>query len=69
MWVLILSIVLSAPPNATSAAPPCLILATKVSSKIGELKARFFKRRIHLQVLKTPRERMVDVREFLRAKE
>jgi hypothetical protein len=64
-----LSIVLLTPSNAASTAPPCLILAMKVSSKFGAHKGRFYKKRIYLQVLKAPNTEKVEVREFLRAEE
>ena len=64
-----LSIVLLTPSNAALAVPPCLILAIRVSSKFGALVERFYKKRIYLQVLKTPKQKKAEVREFLRAKE
>ena len=64
-----LSTVLLIASNAASAAPPCLILARRASSKIGALRERSYERRIHLQVLKTSKKKMMEVREFLRAKE
>jgi hypothetical protein len=67
--MIMLSIVLSTPSNAASIVFPCLILAIRVPSKIGGLKERSYKRRIYIQVLKTPKEKMVEVREFLRAKD
>jgi membrane-bound acyltransferase YfiQ involved in biofilm formation len=67
--MIILSIVLLTPSNAALAVPLCLILAMRVSSKFGALRERFYKKRIYLKVLKTPKQKKVEVREFLRAKE
>jgi hypothetical protein len=64
LGIIMLSIVLSMPSNVALAASPCLILAIRVSSIIGALKERFYKRRIYLQILKTPKEKIVEVREF-----
>jgi hypothetical protein len=41
----------------------------RVSSKFGALRERFYKKRIYLQVLKTPKQKKAEVREFLRAKQ
>ena len=69
LGMIMLSIVLLTPLNAASAVPPCLILAIRVSSKFGALGERFYKKRIYLKALKTPKQKKVEVREFLRAKE
>jgi hypothetical protein len=47
---------------------PCLIVTMRVSSKFGALRERPYKKRIYLQVLKTPKQKKAEVREFLRAK-
>jgi hypothetical protein len=41
----------------------------RVSSESGALKERFYTKRIYLQVLKTAKQKKVEVREFLRAEE
>jgi hypothetical protein len=44
-------------------------VARRVSSKFRTLGERFYKKRIYLQVLKTPKQKKAEVQEFLCAKE
>jgi hypothetical protein len=69
LGMIILSIVLLTLLNTASVVPPCLILAIRVSSKFGALKERLYKKRIYLQVLKIPKQKKVEVWEFLRTEE